>query len=210
MNPDGSGFKTEFAGKVHGQKMLPDDISFDPAGHLFVSDTAGDPWNRIGRVVRFDADGSHPDVLMGGLAAANGIAFTPDYSRLWVSEYTNQQVDLLTLNPKHGAVTEASVGMNENEGVGFFDSNTVDAAGNVYQCVGGNGEIRVWNEHGDLLRTVRIRQNLPKPELSATNLAIKPGTKKAYVVVGGEAGGFVYTFPALAKGIAQSNGGSAK
>jgi hypothetical protein len=35
--------------------------------------------------------------------------------------------------------------------------------------------------------------------MSATNLAIKPGSDTAYVVVGGKAGGFVYTFKALAK-----------
>lgn len=57
---------------------------------------------------------------------------------------------------------------------------------------------------------MKIKQNLGAPEMSATNLAIKPGTKTAYVVVGGKAGGFVYTFPALAKGFAGSNGGSAK
>jgi lactonase len=73
-----------------------------------------------------------------------------------------------------------------------------------------DGEILVWNEHGDLLETAKIKQNLGAPEMSATNLAIKPGTKTAHVVVGGKAGGFVYTFPALAKGFAGSNRGSAK
>ncbi|MGH2938831.1 MAG: hypothetical protein ACRDPE_12015 [Solirubrobacterales bacterium] len=53
-----------------------------------------------------------------------------------------------------------------------------------------------------------FKQNLGAPEMSVTNLAIKPGTNTVYVVVGGQAGGFVYTFPALAKGFAGSNGGS--
>lgn len=210
MNPDGSGFKTTFDGKLEGRPLAADDISFDPSGNMFVSDTAGTPWKPEGRVVWFDSQGKNPKTLMGGLASPNGVSFTPDYTRMWVSEYTGQREDLLTFNKDRTAVTEAQVGMHGSPGIGHFDSNMVDSAGNVYQCVNEDGEILVWNEHGDLLETVKIKQNLGAPEMSATNLAIKPGTKTAYVVVGGKAGGFVYTFPALAKGFAASNGGSAK
>lgn len=210
LNPDGTGYKTNFGSSIEGRKMIPDDISFDPEGDLFVSDSAGTPWDPTGRIVRFDPNGQSPKVVMSGLAAPNGVTFTPDYSKLWVSEYSGQQEDLFTLDESHGSVTAASVGMRANTGVGGFDSNTVDAAGNVYQCVNEGNEILVWDEHGTLLRTIRVRQNLGAPERSATNLAIKPGTRQAYVVVGGQAGGFVYTFQALAKGIAQSNGGSAQ
>ena len=92
--------------------------------------------------------------------------------------------------------------MHGSPGIGHFDSNLVDSAGNVYQCVNEDGEILVWNQHGELQETVKIKQNLGAPEMSATNLAIKPGTDTAYVVVGGKAGGFVYTFKTLAKGFA--------
>src|SRR5262249_1750458 len=177
--------------------------------NMFVSDTSGSPWQPIGRVIEFNPQGKDPKTLMDGLASPNGVSFTPDYSRMWVSEYTGQREDLLTFNKDHTAVAESQVGMPGSPGIGHFDSNMVDAAGNVYQCVNEDGEILVWNEHGDLLKTIKIKQNLGAPEMSATNLAIKPGTKTAYVVVGGKAGGFVYTFPALAKGFAGSNGGSA-
>jgi lactonase len=106
-------------------------------------------------------------------------------------------------------VTSANIAAQANLGAGGFDSNTVDADGNVYQCLAGDGKILIWNSVGDLLRTVRIPQNLPQSELLSTNLAIKPGTTTAYVTVGGGNGGYIYTFQALAKGIAQSNGGTA-
>jgi lactonase len=67
----------------------------------------------------------------------------------------------------------------------------------------------VWDQNGDLVETVKVPQNLDKPETYVTNLAIKPGTRDGYIVVGGQAGGFVYTFKALADGISQSNGGGA-
>lgn len=210
MNPDGSDYRVDFAGKVGGRKLHPDDISFDPEGHMYVSDTSGSPRKRIGILLRLDADGSNPLVLADGMAGPNGVTFTPDYSALWVSEYTGKRELLLSLNEDRSAVTKKEVAFTADVGDGKFDSNTIDAAGNVYQCINERGEILVWSPNGKLLRTIRIRQNLGAPELSATNLAIRPGTRTAYVVVGGEAGGFVYTFKALAKGIPQSNGGSAE
>lgn len=205
MSPDGSNFKTTYSGKL---ATGADDISFDQQGNMFMTDTAGSPWKPIGRVMRLSPQGKDPKTLMGGLASPNGVSFTPDYEHLWVSEYTGQREDYLTLSKGHTAVAEAQVGMHGSPGIGHFDSNLVDSAGNVYQCVNEDGEILVWNPHGELQETIKIKQNLGAPEMSATNLAIKPGTDTAYVVVGGKAGGFVYTFKALAKGFAASNGGS--
>jgi lactonase len=206
LNTDGSGFTTTYSGKL---ATGADDISFDPQGNMFVSDTTGDPWNPTGDLVHLDPQGKNPSVLMSGFAGTNGVSFTPDYTRMWVSEYTGMREDLLTFNKDRTKVAEAQIGMHGSPGIGKFDSNMVDAAGNVYQCLNEDGEILVWNEHGELQETIKIKQNLGAPEMGATNLAIKPGTKTAYVVVGGQAGGFVYTFPTLAKGYAGSNGGSA-
>jgi lactonase len=207
LQPDGSGFTTTYSGKF---AEASDDISFDQQGNMFVTDTDGSPWKPTGEVALFDPQGKNPKTFMGGLASPNGISFTPDYEHLWVSEYTGQRENYLTLNKDHSAVAEAQVGMHGSPGIGHFDSNLVDSAGNIYQCVNEDGEILVWNEHGELQETIKIKQNLGAPEMSATNLAIKPGTDTAYVVVGGKAGGFVYTFKALAKGFSGSNGGSAK
>ncbi|HVX32931.1 MAG TPA: SMP-30/gluconolactonase/LRE family protein [Solirubrobacterales bacterium] len=207
MKADGSDYRIDFGGPVDGKKMTPDDIAFDPQGDLFVTDATGTPWDRTGRVIRFNPSVKKPTVLMSDLAAPNGISFTPDGSKLWVSEYAGQREDLLTLDPSGSEVAAASIGMRANVGLGGFDSNSVDAAGNVYQCVNELGEILVWNERGVLQKTIKIPQNLGKPELSATNLAIKPGTRDGFIVVGGAAGGFVYKFKALAKGIMPSNGG---
>ena len=44
------------------------------------------------------------------------------------------------------------------------------------------------------------------PSASA-NVAITPGGTKAYMTVSGPAGGYLYAFDALAKGVRQSNGG---
>ncbi len=209
MNADGSGFTTIFSGPIGGRPMAADDIAFNPAGDLYVSDTAGTPWNLIGRVVRFNPDGTDPTVLQGNLAGANGISFSPDFSSLWVSEFTLGREDHFSLSAAGTSITTGNVGMSANMGTAGFDSNTVDAAGNVYQCEYPAGRILVWNSLGDLLATIVIPQNLPLPQMGTTNLAIKPGTTHGYITVGGENGGYIYQFTALAKGIPQSNGGGA-
>lgn len=186
--------------------MIPDDIAFNPAGDMYISDYQGSPWNRIGRVVRLNAQGHNPIVLQGGLAAPNGISFTPDFFGLWVSELPLGREDHFTLSADGKSITGGSVGMSANVGLGGFDSNTVDAAGNVYQCDVGAGRILVWNDLGDLIATIVVPQSA---RTLTTNLAIKPGTTDGYMVVGGTDGGYIYTFKALAKGIPQSNGGGA-
>jgi lactonase len=205
MQPNGSGFKTTYGGKL---ATGADDLAFDKQGNMFVTDTEGSPWKPTGDLIRLNPRGKDAKVLMSGFAGTNGVSFTPNYERLWVSEYTGMKEDLLTLNKDHTKVAEAQVGMHGSPGIGKFDSNMVDSAGNVYQCLNEDGEVLVWNEHGELQETIKIKQNLGAPEMGGTNLAIKPGTKTAYLVVGGQAGGFIYTFPTLAKGYAGSNGGS--
>ncbi|MEU7305766.1 SMP-30/gluconolactonase/LRE family protein [Streptomyces sp. NPDC007206] len=207
MNPDGSGFTTLVSGDVLGQPLAADDIAFDRDGALYVTDFQGTPWKPTGRVIRFDPDGTHPTLLMDGLAGPNGISFDPTYSALWVSEFRAGRTDYLPLSADHKSVVDGSVGMYGNEGVGGFDSNAVDAGGNIYQAAFGDGKIYVYSPHGALLATIVVPQTMPAPELLTTNLVIKPGTRDGYLVVGGDNGGFVYTFRALGLGDAQSNGG---
>jgi lactonase len=211
MNPDGSDFKTIVSGNVLGHPIVPDDIAFDKAGNLYVADYQGDPWSPTGRILRFNPDGSGATLIQGGLSAPNGISFTPDFTALWVGELTMGREDHFTLAADGKSVVARQVGMTHNIGVAGFDSNTVDGAGNVYQAVPGQGRILVWNSIGDLLTTVVVPQSdFPViGQTTVTNLAIKPGTTDAYVTVGGPNGGYIYHFNALAKGIAQSNGGGA-
>ncbi len=209
LNPDGTGFHTVFSGPIKGRTMVPDDIAFNKAGDMYITDYQGSPWNLIGRLVRLDANGQKPIVLQGGLSAPNGISFTPDFSGLWVSELTLGREDHFTLSADGTSIVGGSVGMTANIGLNGFDSNSIDSAGNVYQCVVGAGKLLVWNPSGDLVATIVVPQNLPQPETLTTNLAIKPGTTDGYLTVGGGNGGYIYRFRALAPGIPQSNGGGA-
>lgn len=210
MTADGEDALQFFAGEVDGRMMAPDDLAFDEQGNLFVSDTTGlrDPaWQPQGRIVRIDHENARATVLADELPAPNGISFDPDFTGLWVSEYTGGRVDYMRLDESRTMVTTSHPAITFDGGTSQVDSNAVDAAGNVYQAVHGQPRIHVYSSTGTPLATIEVPEDDAAGLDSATNIAITPGGTDAYMTVSGSAGGFVYAFDALAEGIRQSNGG---
>ncbi|WP_299531371.1 SMP-30/gluconolactonase/LRE family protein [uncultured Streptomyces sp.] len=204
--PDGSDPRTFFAGNVDGAPMNPDDIAFDRDGNLYLSDSRGlSTGEDRGRVVRITRDGEQATVLADGLAATNGISFDADYRGLWISELTENRISYLRLDAG-GAVTSRHTAIRVDGGIAQTDSIAVDAAGNLYQGLHGRPAMAVYDKHGKRLATVEIPAGTAGLE-SATNVAVTPGGTTAYMTVSGPAGGYLYTFDALAKGVRQSNGG---
>ncbi|GGR43384.1 lactonase [Nocardioides luteus] len=209
--PDGTDPRTVFSGPVEGQTMSPDDLTFDREGNMYLTDLTGylDPEQEpAGRVIRVEADGSSATVLADELAAPNGISFDRSYSGLYISTLWENRISYLTLDHTRTLVRSTRVVADVDAAEGAeTDSNAVDAAGNIYQAIHGEPVIRVFSQQGRPLATVRVPEADRGGLTSATNVAIRPGTKQAYVTVSGDAGGFVYTFDALAPGTRQSNGG---
>ncbi|GAA3634012.1 SMP-30/gluconolactonase/LRE family protein [Kineosporia mesophila] len=206
---DGDDPRVFFTGQVDGAVMKPDDLTFDPEGNLYVSDTTGhdEPGGPDqGRIVRIDRDGQEATVLADELPAPNGVSFDATYEGLWISEYSGNRIDRLGLTVGGKAVATQYPAVRVDAGLAQVDSNAVDASGNVYQMFHRQARVMVFGRNGDHLDTI----DLPVPDdgdYSATNLAIRPGTKDAYVTVSGPSGGFVYTFRARDRGVRQSNGG---
>ncbi|MFF5724753.1 SMP-30/gluconolactonase/LRE family protein [[Kitasatospora] papulosa] len=206
LAPDGGDPRTFFAGEVDGARMNPDDIAFDEAGNLYVSDSRGlSEGEAHGRVVRIDRDGTQATTLAEGLAATNGISFDADYRGLWISELTQNRISYLRLDDK-GGVTSKHTAVRVDGGIAQTDSIAVDADGNLYQALHGRAAMAVYDRNGKRLATVEVPARAAGLE-SATNVAITPGGTKAYMTVSGPAGGYLYTFDALAEGTRQSNGG---
>ncbi|MFE6164392.1 SMP-30/gluconolactonase/LRE family protein [Streptomyces sp. NPDC056486] len=206
LAPDGSDPRTFFSGKVDGAQMNPDDIAFDKEGNLYVSDSRGlSEGEEHGRVVRIDRDGKKATVLAEDLASTNGISFDVDYRGLWISELTQNRISYLLLHAK-GGVASRHTAVRVDGGIAQTDSIAVDADGNLYQGLHGRPAMAVYDKHGERLATVEVPGSATGLE-SATNVAIAPGGKKAYMTVSGPGGGYLYTFDALAEGIRQSNGG---
>ncbi|MFF3373582.1 SMP-30/gluconolactonase/LRE family protein [Streptomyces sp. NPDC002680] len=206
LAPDGSDPQTFFSGDVDGAPMNPDDIAFDKEGNLYLSDSRGlSEGEEQARVVRIDRDGERATVLAGQLAATNGISFDVDYRGLWISELTQNRVSYLRLDG-NGKVTSRHTALRVDGGIAQTDSIAVDADGNLYQALHGRPAMIVYSKFGERLATVEVPGRAVGLE-SATNVAIRPGSRTAYMTVSGPAGGYLYTFDALAKGVRQSNGG---
>ncbi|MFJ2021384.1 SMP-30/gluconolactonase/LRE family protein [Streptomyces nodosus] len=207
LAPDGSDPRTFFSGEVDGAPMNPDDLAFDQEGNLYISDSRGMSEGAAkGRVVRIDREGKDATVLADGLAAPNGISFDADYQGLWFSELTQNRISYLLLDGKGRAVSR-HIAIRVDGGIAQTDSIAVDARGNLYQALHGRPAMAVYSKNGERLATVEVPARAAEGLTSATNVAITPGGTQAYMTVSGPAGGYLYTFDALAKGIRQSNGG---
>ncbi|MGW2091061.1 SMP-30/gluconolactonase/LRE family protein [Promicromonospora sukumoe] len=207
ITPDGTDPRVFAGGRVKGRAMHLDDLTFDDDGHLYVTDSSPVAYpagTADGRVLRFDRDTGRATVLAGNLPNPNGISFDLDGGTLWVSLLDANRIDRLVLDDAGTAVTAGHTAIQVDGGVAQTDSNAVDAAGNLYQGMHGLPDVRVYGPDGTHLTTVSVPD---EGLLSATNVAIRPGTTDAYVTVSGPAGGFVYRFDALAQGVRQSNGG---
>ncbi len=210
LTPEGEDADAFFSGDVEGAPMHPDDLAFDEAGNMYVSDSTGhsDPaWEQQGRVVRIDRETAEATVLADELPAPNGIAFTPDFAGLWVGQYTANRVDHYALSEDGTEVETSHTGFHFDGGTSRIDSIAVDADGNLYQAVHGQPKIFVYGPTGEHRRTVEVPGEEAAGLDSATNVAIRPGTTEAYMTASGDDGGYIYTFEALAEGIRQSNGG---
>ncbi|MFI9487563.1 SMP-30/gluconolactonase/LRE family protein [Promicromonospora sp. NPDC052451] len=209
ITTDGQDPRVFARGRVAGQAMHPDDLTFDEEGNLFVSDSSPVTYpagTASGRVLRFDRATGRATVLAAGLPNPNGISFDVGGDALWVSHLDANRIDRLVLDEDGTRVTAGHTAIRVDGGVARTDSNAVDAAGNVYQGMHGTPEVRVFAPDGTHLLTVSLPEG-DEGLSSATNVAIRPGTTDAYVTVSGPAGGFVYRFDAPAEGIRQSNGG---
>ncbi|MFJ4027561.1 SMP-30/gluconolactonase/LRE family protein [Paenarthrobacter sp. NPDC089989] len=210
MTANGQDVQEVFAGPVDGTPMQPDDLSFDQAGNLYITDAAGARapyWDAAGRIVRVDAGTAKASVLARNLPSPNGIGFSPNNDALWVSLNTGNRIDHLTLTKDGATVATAHPAIYASAGQAQVDSIAVDSEGNLYVGLHNNPEILIFNPNGELLQTISIPANETGASSSATNIAIKPGTTTAYATVSGTNGGYLYKFNALAQGTRQSNGG---
>ncbi|MGW8531767.1 SMP-30/gluconolactonase/LRE family protein [Nocardiopsis sp. NPDC055824] len=210
ITPEGEDHTTFFSGDVDGTPMQPDDLAFDEAGNMYVSDSTGfgDPaWEPRGRVVRIDGETAEATVLADELPAPNGISFREDFGGLWVGQYAANRVDHYELDEDGTSVVTSHAAIHFDGGTSRIDSIAVDAEGNLYQAVHGQPSIFVYSSTGEHLATVSVPSEAAEGLESATNVAIAPGTTDAYMTVSGEDGGFVYSFEALGEGIRQTNGG---
>lgn len=103
-----------------GEGVGPEDVAIDDAGNLYVG-------YEDGRLVRFDADGSAPDLIANTGGRPLGLDFAPDGTLVVADGYRG----LLRINPASGALTVLT---DSADGVPFRFTDDVDVAsdGTIY------------------------------------------------------------------------------
>jgi lactonase len=193
---------------VDHRRIVPDDLTIDKSGDMYVADYQGTPTAPTGRIVARTPDGK-ASVALAGLAHPNGIVFTPDQTALWIDRDLSGTLDHVgyqlsspastTVVPTLHTASYLSLGSDA-----YTDSLTVDGAGNVYLAVYGGAEMLEFNPQGVRIGRVTFPGSVP----NVTHVAIQPGTRNAFVTASGPSGGYIYTFHALAAAPAnQYNGG---
>lgn len=183
---------------VDGSPIVPDDITVDHAGDMYVADYQGTPTDPTGRIVLRTAAGA-ASVALTGLAHPNGIVFTPDQTALWIDRDLSGTLDHVAyqLSSPASATPVATLHTASYLSLGsgaYTDSLTVDGAGNVYMAVYGGAEVLEFDARGVQVGRVRFPASVP----NVTHVAIQPGTRRAFATASGPGGGYVYTFDALA------------
>jgi lactonase len=186
-----------------GNRLSINDLVFDQQGNLYVTDFAGNAVTPTGGVYRISCDGIIVEPVVRGLASPNGVSLSPEGNALWVGETTRNTVLRI-------AILEDGVTVNPIDGVVFAyystgcpgpDSNAVDSAGNLYQCIMGQGRAVVLDPSGIPVANVVVVGRDEGRLLGTANLAFKPGTDQGYLVASGAGGAWVCTFQAMATGL---------
>jgi len=199
FRPDGGGRAEIIIPPSAG--YLPDDLVFDNVGGFYFADLKGKSTQPTGGVYYSAPDGKISPILPN-LAAANGVALSPDGKTLWVTEYSRNVLHRVTLTdatsvaPLGTAIAYHFTGPSP-------DGLRVDADGNVYAAMFQQGRFLVFNRNGLPIGQILIPGRENGRFLLTTSLAFKPGTNEIYLVAtdgDGTRGATVFRAAGFAKG----------
>lgn len=161
--------------------FMPNDIVFDSQGGFYFTDFRGTATNPKGGVY-YVAPGAHEAVaVLPNLAMANGVALSPDGKELWATEfgrnvlYRVQLADATHATPLGTAIAYHFTGPAP-------DSMRVDADGNLYVALYGQGRILAFGRNGVPIGQILLPGRDEGRNLNTTNMAIRPGTNEIYIV----------------------------
>ncbi len=193
INPDGSNYEDIVVG------YSIDDIAFDEKGGFYFTDLRGDATNPIGGVYYVSPDFKKVSPFMPNMAGPNGVAISPDYSVLWVTESHTGRVHRVMLKGKN--YTTKNVVYTTT---GFYgpDSCEIDRDGNLYISMYGQGKVLILNHFGYPIGQVLMPNREQGHNLVVTHTDICPGTDDLYIIAcddNGDEGCWIFKTKAFAK-----------
>ncbi|SEP17079.1 D-xylonolactonase [Halogranum amylolyticum] len=142
------------------------DVIADPRGRVFAGTMPTD--DRLGRLYRFDTDGSY-EVVFKGLDIPNGMGFTADYETMYVTESEARTIHQFDYDETSGELTNHDEFLTTSDEPGVPDGMTIDTTGDIWSAR--------WDGHALIQYTADGRE-LDRVEF--------PAKKVASVTFGGE------------------------
>lgn len=205
LSPDGRKTETIIAAEAG---YMPNDLVFDGSGGFYFTDFRGSATVPAGGVYYVTPDFKSISPVIPNMAQANGVALAPDGKTLWATEYARNLLHRVNL------AGPAEVPLTGSKILYHFtgpapDSMRVDADGNVYVALVGQGRVLIFNPAGIPLGQVLLPGRDAGLNLRSTSLAIHPERPEMRVVAGNTAeapskDASVFRAPAFAPGLKAS------
>ena len=200
LSPEG-----ELEGTIlEGCGQTIDDLVFDELGGFYYTCLDGTPQDPCAGVFYCEPDLRTVHTLTTGMIESNGIALTPDGKGLWVTEYGRSQLWFLKVPRDRHTLGESSTRIPYKfAGVGSSDSCSVDADGNLYVALCGQGRYLAFNANGMPIGQFLMPGRAEGAWLRTTHPALRPGTDELYMSAADFATGKSAIF--VARGFAQAH-----
>lgn len=185
VRPDGSDMRTVIPPEAG---YVVNDLVFDAKGGFYFTDFQGSSTDPKGGVYYVAPDLKTVAPVLPNLAMANGVALSPDGKTLWATEFGRnllhrvELADATTPTPLGTSVPYHFTGPAP-------DSMRVDADGNVYGAIYGQGRVIVFNPNGIPIGQVLLPGRDHGHNLHSTSLALRPGTDDLLIVTNDGDGG---------------------
>ena len=204
VHPDGSGMETIIPPNAG---YLPNDLVFDAQGGFYFTDFKGTATNPEGGVYYASPDYRTITPVLPHLAMANGVALSPDGKTLWATEFGRNLLHRIELADATSITTIGSAIPYHFTGPAP-DSMRMDADGNVYVAMYGQGRVLAFNRNGIPIGQILLPGREQGKNLLSTSLAIRPGGKELYAVTSnatGAEGAGIFTAKAFGNGLRPSS-----
>lgn len=162
---------------------MPNDLVFTKNGGFYFSDFKGQSTDPKGGIYYVSPDFASISPVAQNMGQANGIALSPDGKILWATEYSRnllhrfELASPVSLTPTGSKIPYHFIGAGP-------DSMRVDADGNVYVAMMGQGRVLIFNKNGLPVGQILLPEREMGRNLRSASLALHPDRNEAYIVAG--------------------------